>query len=66
MISYPLKNHHPMRTILELGLNLEEASAIPVSHLRKVLEYVASRAQPASRIWLGDGKKIVVKISRGS
>ncbi len=66
MISYPLKNQHQMRTILELGLNLEEASAIPVSHLRKVLEYVANRAQPASRSWLGDGKKIVVKISGGS
>lgn len=66
MISYPLKNHQQMRTVLELGLNLEEASAIPAAHLRKVLEYVAGRAQPASRIWLGDGKKIVVKVSRGS
>jgi len=66
MISYPLKNRQQMRTVLELGLNLEEASSVPAHHLRKVLEYVAGKAQPASRIWLGDGKKIVVKISRGS
>jgi hypothetical protein len=66
MISYPLKDRQQMRTVLELGLNLEEASGIPADHLRKVLEYVAGKAQPASRIWLGDGKKIVVKFSRGS
>ncbi len=66
MVTYPMKNQRIMRTILELGLNLEEAAAIPVTHLRKVLEYIAARSQPASKIWLGDGKKVVVKFSRGS
>jgi len=66
MITYPMKNQKPMRTILELGLNLEEADAIPAGHLRKVLEYISGRSQPASKIWLGDGKKVVVKFSRGT
>jgi hypothetical protein len=66
MIIYPMKNQRPMRTVLELGLNLEEANAIPVGRLKKVLDYISSRSQPASKIWLGDGKKIVVKFSRGS
>ncbi len=66
MITVPMKNQKPMRTVLELGLNLEEADSIPAGHLRKVLEYISSRSQPASKIWLGDGKKVVVKFSRGT
>ena len=66
MITFPMKNQKPMRTVLELGLNLEEAATIPVGHLKKVLEYISSRSQPASKIWLGDGKKVVVKFSRGT
>jgi hypothetical protein len=66
MILYPMKNQKPMRTVLELGLNLEEAGTIPVAHLKRVLDYVSVHSQPASKIWLGDGKKVVVKLSRGS
>ena len=61
MISYPMKNLKSMRTVLEMGLNLEEASQIPVGHLKRVLDTVAEKSQPASKIWLGDGKKIIVK-----
>ena len=64
MIAYPMKNQKQMRTVLELGLNLEEASAIPQAKLLKVLNYLAVRSMPASKIWLGDGKKIVVKLAR--
>jgi len=66
MVSYPMNNQKQMRTILELGMNLEDAAQLPMEHLRKVLTYIGSRSQPASKIWLGDGKKIVVKFSRGS
>lgn len=66
MISYPMKNQKQMRTVLELGLNLDEASQIPEAHLKKVLDYLAHQSTPASKIWLGDGKKVVVKISRGT
>gem|GEM_PF-1399736 len=64
MIAYPMKNQKQMRTVLELGLNLEEASEIPQTKLLKVLNYLAARSMPASKIWLGDGKKIVVKLAR--
>ena len=66
VILYPLKNQQWMRTILEMGLNIEEASTIPQQRLLKVLAYLSERSMQASKIWLGDGKKIVVKISRGS
>jgi hypothetical protein len=66
MVVYPMKNQKQMRTVLELGLNLEEARGIPTAHLKQVLDYMSSRSTPASKIWLGDGKKIVVKFSRGS
>ncbi|MBU6154700.1 MAG: FtsQ-type POTRA domain-containing protein [Bdellovibrionales bacterium] len=66
MISYPMKNQRIMRTVLELGLNLEDAAELPMERLKKVLEYIGQRSQPASKIWLGNGKKIVVKFSRGS
>jgi hypothetical protein len=66
MISYPMKNQQQMRTVLELGLNLEDAADLPMERLKKVLQYIGQRSQPASKIWLGNGKKIVVKFSRGS
>ena len=66
VVSYPMKNKKQMRAILELGLNIEEASLIPGKHLLQVLSYLSERSMAASKIWLGDGKKIVVKVSRGS
>ena len=66
VVTYPMKNKKQMRSVLELGLNIEEAALIPGAHLQKVLKYLSERSMPASKIWLGDGKKIVVKVSRGS
>ena len=66
MVVYPMKNQKNMRTVIELGLNLEEAASVSSAHLKRVFEYISSRSTPASKIWLGDGKKIVVKFSRGS
>lgn len=50
VVLYPLKNLHTsgpnpvpnqqMRTVLELGLNVQEASLIPQERLKKVLEYL--------------------------
>jgi len=66
VVSYPLKNGQLMRPVIELGLSLDEAITISQASFKKVLEYLASRSLPASKIWLGDGKKIVVKMARGS
>ncbi len=65
VISYPMRNQKQMRAVLEMGMNVEEASLIPVTRLKKVLDYLSEHSMPASKIWLGDGKKIIVKISRG-
>jgi hypothetical protein len=65
MVLYPMKNQKWMRTVIELGLNLEEADSVSPGHLKQVLDYLSTHSQPASKIWLGDGKKIVVKFSRG-
>jgi hypothetical protein len=65
MVLYPMKNQKLMRTVIELGLNLDEANGVSSAHLRQVFDYLSNRSQPASKIWLGDGKKIVVKFSRG-
>jgi hypothetical protein len=65
MVLYPMKNQRLMRTVIELGLNLEEANGVSSTHLKQVFDYLSARSQPASKIWLGDGKKIVVKFSRG-
>ena len=66
IVLYPMKNKQLMRSVLELGFNIDEAVLIPQERLKKVLEYLAEKSMQASKIWLGDGKKIVVKISRGS
>lgn len=66
VVAYPMKNKKQMRTVLELGLNIEEATLIPQEHLLKVLDYLGGRSMQASKIWLGDGKKIVVKMARGT
>lgn len=66
VIVFPLAKNGLMRSILELGLNLDEARAVSPEGLRLVLQYLSERSKPASRIWLGDGKKIVVKMARGS
>jgi len=66
VVSYPLKNGQLMRPVIELGINLDEALTTTQSSLRKVLEYLSGKSLPASKIWLGDGKKIVVKMSRDS
>lgn len=66
VVVYPLKNGQFMRPVIELGLNLDEALLITQSSLRKVFEYLSGKSLPASKIWLGNGKKIVVKMSRDS
>jgi hypothetical protein len=65
MVTYPVTSQSLMRPVLELGLNIAEASTIPQVRLKSVLQYLRNKTMSASRIWLGDGKKIVVKISRG-
>ncbi|MBS1959620.1 MAG: FtsQ-type POTRA domain-containing protein [Bdellovibrionales bacterium] len=63
IIVYPMKNKQWMRSVLELGLNVEEAALVPQERLKRVLDYLADKSMTASKIWLGDGKKIVVKIA---
>jgi hypothetical protein len=65
VIAYPLKNGQYMRPVIELGLNVDEALMIAQPSFKKVLEYLSAKSLPASKIWLGDGKKIVVKMARG-
>lgn len=66
VVVYPLKNGQFMRPTIELGLDPDEALQITQGSLRKVLDYLSGKSLPASKIWLGDGKKIVVKMSRDS
>ena len=66
VIAYPLKNGQLMRPVIELGLNLDEALTTAQAPFKKVLEYLSSKSLSASKIWLGDGKKIVVKLARRS
>jgi len=66
VVTYPLKNGQVMRPVIELGLNLDEALMISQPSFRRVLEYLSMKSLSASKIWLGDGKKIVVKMARGS
>jgi hypothetical protein len=66
VISVQDKNQKQMRMVVELGLNVEEASQVPYQRFKKVLEYLSSHAMQASKIWLGDGKKIVVKVLKDS
>ena len=66
VVSTPQKNQRQMRVVVELGLNLDEASLVPQDRFRQVLEYLSEHSMQASKIWLGDGKKIVVKVLKGS
>ncbi len=66
LVSFPLKNKQVMRAVLELGQNIDEATLIPKERFKLILSYLYEHSTPASKIWLGDGKKIVVKVSRGS
>ena len=60
------KNQKQMRIILELGLNFEDASLVPYEHFQKVLQYLSDHSIQVSKVWLGNGKKIVVKVLKGS
>ena len=66
VVSYPMKNGKLMRPVIEMGINIDEALTTTQFSRRKVLEYLSGKSLPASKIWLGDGKKIVVKMSRDS
>jgi hypothetical protein len=66
VVAYPEKNQKQMRLVIELGLNLEEASLVPSEHLKHVLDYLSQHSMQPSKIWLGDGKKIVVKVLKGT
>ena len=66
VVSYPLKNKSQMRTLLEMGINMDEVEQVEQGRLMMVLHYLSEKSMPASKIWLGDGKKIVVKVARGS
>lgn len=65
VISLAQKNKKQLRLVVELGLNLEEAAQVPSDRLKQVLAYISDRSMPVSKIWLGDGKKIVVKVLKG-
>ena len=60
------KNQKQARIVVELGLNLEEATLIPQERFQRVLMYLSEHSMQVSKIWLGDGKKIVVKVLKGS
>ena len=66
VVSTPQKNQKQMRVVVELGLNLEEAAQVPYSRFKQVLKYLSDHSMQASKVWLGDGKKIVVKVLKGS
>ncbi len=66
VIVFTLKNGTQMRALLEMGINIDEASQVPQARLMKVLSYLSEKSMPVSKIWLGDGKKIVVKVARSS
>ena len=66
VIAVPQKNQKQLRMIVELGLNLEEASQVPYERFQRVIQYLSDHSMAASKIWLGDGKKIVVKVLKGT
>jgi len=65
VVSVPESHQKQMRVVIELGLNLREAAQVSPEHLSKVLKYLSDHSMQASKIWLGDGKKIVVKVLKG-
>jgi hypothetical protein len=66
VVSTTQKNQKQMRVVVELGLNVEEASLVPHERFKQVLQYLSDHSMQASKVWLGDGKKIVVKVLKGS
>ncbi len=79
LIVYPLKVSRPTRlddstnrsssrarAWVELGQDLDGETEIQLERLRGVLQYLSERGVAARQIWANVGKKIVVKIARGS
>lgn len=69
LIVYPLKGGEPgrkARAWVELGQELDGKTEIQLEPLRGVLQYLSERGVAARQIWANVGKKIVVKIARGS
>jgi hypothetical protein len=66
VITVPTKNQKQLRMVVELGLNIEEASQVPYVRFQRVIQYLSNHSMQASKIWLGDGKKIVVKVLKGT
>lgn len=64
--SFSAKNLTKGRLIIELGHNTDALEGAPLKNLRRVFEYLGKGSVKAHQIFVGDGKKIVVRASRRS
>lgn len=62
----PLSKSRVTRPVVELGMNLDEASGVPEHNMRQVFDMLQKKQWGISHIWMGNGKKIVVKRLTGS
>jgi cell division protein FtsQ len=66
MISYPMLPKGRGRSVVELGQDIDTEFDPEVPRLGEVIKYLANNGLAARQIWASTGKKIVVKIARGS
>jgi hypothetical protein len=66
LITYTLKGGQKRRVKVDLGHEIDADADAQFGRLRQVLRYLADNGIPARQILTDTGKKIVVKITRGS
>lgn len=70
LVVYPasssLKKSRLSRSVVDLGQEIDEDQNERIERLGDVIRYLMNRSTAAERIWLGDAKKIVVKIETDS
>lgn len=76
MVSYPLNpslhGDEPAslnsrgRATVELGQDIDAQTMVQLDRLKQVFKYLAEHSVSARQIWADTGKKIVVKLTRGS
>lgn len=67
LIVYPLMRREGVaRSMIEIGQRIDGTLDQKMEHVSKVLKYLVDHSLAAARIWVGDGKKIVVRTTRGS
>jgi len=66
LASYDLSKNNPVRTMIDLGHEIDETLDEKLQRLLEVFHYLSGKSIAARQIWVDAGRKVVVKTAHGS